>query len=34
MVLKKIPAVASTSMSPLKIGFDFMIKIVLGFREE
>ena len=30
--LNKIPTVASTSASPLKIGFDFMIKIVLGFR--
>ena len=34
MVLKKIPAVASTSMSPLKIGFDFMIKLFWGSNEQ
>jgi hypothetical protein len=30
IVLKKIPAVASTSMSPLKIDFDFMINLFWG----
>jgi hypothetical protein len=33
MVLKKIPEVASASISPLKIGFDFILMIVLGVQE-
>jgi hypothetical protein len=32
MVLNKIPAVASTSISPLKIDFDFMIRLFWGFE--
>lgn len=32
IVLKKIPAVASASISPLKIGFDFMIRLFWGFE--
>jgi hypothetical protein len=31
MVLNKIPTVASPSISPFKIGFDFMIELFWGF---